>query len=290
MRRTTRIAAIAISMLAIRAARTRAQEPGGEADQPETAKQVQAEDTEAAAAEKTSWLPGGLSGNVAVYSDYSFRGISQTRRNPAIQGGLDWNHDSGAFLGFWGSPVDFSNASGAEHAYLESDWYGGYQGAIDKLSYKLSTTYYYYPGADTFSYWEFGGFTGYDLGVMSLSAGVIGSPDYFGSLGTGVYVPFGFAIPIGTVSCPFPGKEREHCFDLGFDANAGYTHTEAETFPDTQAPVFPTGHHYWDYNAGMTWTFPFHLRLDFRFVGTDEQDLADNAGGNRFIFGAKYLF
>jgi uncharacterized protein (TIGR02001 family) len=283
MRITTRIASIVFSALAIYATQVWAQgeqEPGGEAEQPETASQVKAEDK--TAEEKTSWLPGGLSGNVAVYSDYSFRGISQTRRNAAIQGGVDWNHDSGLFVGFWGSPVDFSNASGTRHAYMESDWYGGYQGAIDNFSYKLSTTYFYYPGADTFSYWEFGAFAGYDLGFTSLSTGVIGSPDYFGSLGTGFYIPAGFAIPVGTISCPFPGKEWEHCFDLAFDANGGYTHSEVQIFTGT--------HHYWDYNAGMTWAFPFNLKLDFRFVGTDEDDLADNAGGNRFIFGAKYSF
>jgi hypothetical protein len=188
MRTTTRIASIVFSLVAIHATHIWAQEPGGEADQTDTAKQVEAED---AGAKKTGWLPGGLSGNVAVYSDYSFRGISQTQRDAAIQGGVDWNHDSGLFVGFWGSPVDFTNASGTRNAYMESDWYGGFQGAIDSWSYKLSSTYFYYPGASTFDYWEFGAFTGYDLGFMSLSTGVIGSPDYFGSLGTGVYVPAG---------------------------------------------------------------------------------------------------
>jgi hypothetical protein len=97
---------------------------------------------------------------------------------------------------------------------------------------------------------------------MALSTGFIGSPDYFGSLGTGEYIPFGFAIPIGTVSCPFPGKEFENCFDLAFDANAGYTHSDVD--------LHRHAHHYWDYNAGMTWALPFNFKLDFRFVGTDQ--------------------
>ena len=274
MRTTTRIASIVVGLLAMHATQVWAQgeqEPGGEADQPETAKQVEAEDQ--AAEEKTSWLPGGLSGNVAIYTDYSFRGVSQTQRDMAIQGGIDWNHDSGVFLGTWASPVDFGDA------YLETDWYGGYAGAIDSFSYKLSTTYFYYPGADVFSYWEFGAFAGYDFGFTALSTGVIGSPDYFGTLGTGWYIPFGFAIPIGTVSCPFPGKEWENCFDLGFDANMGYTHTEENIFADQ---------HYFDYNAGVTMAMPFNLKLDFRFVGTDVKDVHDAA--NRFVFGAKYTF
>ncbi|MFN8640211.1 MAG: TorF family putative porin [Candidatus Binatia bacterium] len=283
MRTTTRILSIAIGLLAINTAQVRAQgeqEPGGQADQPETATEVKEEDT--AAAKNSGWLPGGLSGNVAVYSDYSFRGISQTNRNAAVQGGLDWNHDSGVFLGLWASPVDFTNASGTQNAYMESDWYGGYQGAFDSLAYKFSATYFYYPSASTFDYWEFAFFPSYDFGFASASTGVIGSPDYFGSLGTGFYLPFGFAIPIGTVSCPFPGKEWENCFDLSFDANAGYTHTQTQIFPNT--------HHYWDYNAGATAALPFNLKLDFRFVGTNQGDLSQNIGGNRFVFGAKYSF
>jgi hypothetical protein len=48
-----------------------AQEPGGEAEQLQTAEDVEAEKAEAAKEEKESWLPAGLSGNVAVYTDYS---------------------------------------------------------------------------------------------------------------------------------------------------------------------------------------------------------------------------
>ena len=90
MRTSTRIASIVFSVLAIYATHAWAQgegEPGGTADTAETAPEVKAED--AAAAKDTGWLPGGLSGNVAIYSDYSFRGISQTNRNAAIQGGID---------------------------------------------------------------------------------------------------------------------------------------------------------------------------------------------------------
>jgi uncharacterized protein (TIGR02001 family) len=275
MRTTTRIASFVCGLLAMHATQVWAQggeqEPGGEAERPETAKEIKAEDE--AAEEKTSWLPGGLSGNVAIYTDYSFRGVSQTQRDMAIQGGLDWNHDSGVFLGVWASPVDFGDA------YMESDWYGGYAGAIDNFSYKVSATYFYYPDADEFSYWEFGLFTGYDFGVTAVSAGVIGSPDYFGFLDTGFYVPVGFAIPIGTVKCPFPGSEWENCFDLAFDANAGYTHTDKDIFADQ---------HYFDYNAGLTMAMPFNLKLDFRFVGTDVKDVHD--ADNRFVFGAKYTF
>jgi len=272
MRHKGTAAAIGCLALALSAGMVLAQdeqEPGGEAERVDTAEQVKA--TEEAAEEKTSWMPGGFSGNIAYVTDYSFRGVSQTQRDMAVQGGIDWNHDSGVFLGGWASPVDFGGA------YLESDFYGGYQGALDEFSYKVSSTYFYYPGADQFSYWEFGLFTGYNFDVASVSAGVIGSPDYFGLLGTGWYIPVGFAVPIGTVKCPFEGAEN--CFDLSFDANGGYTHTEENIFADQ---------HYFDWNMGLVATLPFNLKLDFRYVDTDVKNVHD--AGARFVFAAKYAF
>jgi uncharacterized protein (TIGR02001 family) len=246
------------------------QEPGGEAERLGTAKEIKAEEEEVAADD--DWLPGGLSGNVSVYTDYSFRGVSQTGRDMALQGGIDWNHDSGVFVGLWGSSVDFGDA------YLEQDFYGGYAGAIDDFSYKVSATFFFYPGDQQFNYWEFGLFGGYDFGFMSASTGVIGSPDYFGTLDTGFYVPVGFAFPLPDVSCPFlPNAEK--CFQPTFDMNGGYTHTDRNIFADQ---------HYFDWNAGLVLALPFNMNLDFRYVGTDVKDVHD--AGNRFVFGAKYLF
>lgn len=236
-----------------------------------TAAEVKATEEAAEEAEKTSWLPGGLSGNVAVYTDYSFRGVSQTSRNMALQGGIDYNHDSGIFVGLWGSSTNF------DQTYLEQDFYGGYQGAIDDFSYKLVATFFFYPGDEKYNYWEFGAFSGYDFGVASVSAGFIGSPDYFGILDTGIYVPVGFAVPLPTIHCPW--ENGEDCFSPSFDANGGYTHADRNIFADQ---------HYFDWNAGLVLSMPFNLKLDFRYVDTDVKDVHD--AGARFVFGAKYLF
>ena len=270
------VGAIALVFSAGSVAAQQAEEPGGEAEKLGTAKEVKAEDAEAKEEASESWLPGGLSGNVAIVTDYSFRGVSQTGRGMAFQGGIDWNHDSGVFLGYWASSTNFGNT------YMENDFYGGYAGAIDDLSYKVSATFFFYPQDQQFNYWELGAFTGYDFGVASVSTGVIGSPDYFGTLGTGIYVPLGINVPIGTVTCPFPipGMEKK-CFDLSFDANGGYTHSENDIFTGTQ--------HYWDWNAGMVFALPFNMKLDFRYVGTDQADNVFDAG-NRFVFAAKYAF
>ena len=50
-----------------------------------------------------------VSGNVALVSDYRFRGISQTGEDAAIQGGFDASFDTGLYIGTWASSVDFGD-------------------------------------------------------------------------------------------------------------------------------------------------------------------------------------
>ncbi|HFD78791.1 MAG TPA: hypothetical protein ENK05_00175 [Gammaproteobacteria bacterium] len=85
-----------------------------------------------------------LSANLGVVSNYYFRGISQTDDKAAVQGGIDYNHESGLYVGTWLSNVDFG---GKENA--EVDLYAGYGGDIGDsgFSYDVGTIYYWYPGA-----------------------------------------------------------------------------------------------------------------------------------------------
>ena len=53
-----------------------------------------------------------FSGNVGLYSDYIFRGYTQTQNEPAIQGGFDVEHSSGLYAGTWASNVDWTTSGG----------------------------------------------------------------------------------------------------------------------------------------------------------------------------------
>ncbi|HEX2010314.1 MAG TPA: TorF family putative porin [Roseateles sp.] len=87
-----------------------------------------------------------ITGNVGLFSDYRFRGISQTGRQPAVQGGFDGAHRSGAYAGVWASNVSgnsYNNGAG-----LELDLYGGYKLALSQdLTLDLGALAYIYPGA-----------------------------------------------------------------------------------------------------------------------------------------------
>lgn len=93
----------------------------------------------------------GVTGSIALTSDYLFRGVSQTDQDPALQGGIEYAHDSGFYAGAWGSNVswlsdtvvvgdDISNS-------LELDAYLGYRGKAGEIvSYDVGVLTYYYPG------------------------------------------------------------------------------------------------------------------------------------------------
>ncbi len=85
-----------------------------------------------------------ITGNVGVFSDYRFRGISQTNKKPAIQGGIDFAHKSGIYLGNWNSNVDSELFSGAN---IEMDFYGGWKGSFGDFGVDVGALYYYYPGS-----------------------------------------------------------------------------------------------------------------------------------------------
>lgn len=90
-----------------------------------------------------------LTGNVGLYSQYIFRGLTQTNGDPALQGGLDYSHSSGLYAGMWMSNVSWLRDFGAysNGASLEMDFYGGYKGAISgDFGFDVGLLQYYYPG------------------------------------------------------------------------------------------------------------------------------------------------
>lgn len=83
--------------------------------------------------------------NVGAVTDYRYRGISQTRLKPALQGGVDYSHPSGIYLGAWASTIKWIKDVGGDSS-VEVDLYGGYKGEIAKgLAYDVGVLAYVYP-------------------------------------------------------------------------------------------------------------------------------------------------
>jgi uncharacterized protein (TIGR02001 family) len=91
-----------------------------------------------------------VTGNAAVVSDYNWRGISQSAGDPALQGGIDYAHESGFYVGAWGSNVDFGDCCDEN---VEVDLYTGFRGG-DAVTWDVGLIYYFYPGADDLDFPE----------------------------------------------------------------------------------------------------------------------------------------
>ncbi|AOA59643.1 TorF family putative porin [Acinetobacter larvae] len=101
---------------------------------------------------------GEVTGNIAVVSSYVFRGMTNSPENdnPSIQGGIEYSHPSGLYIGYWGSNLGYSLSKydAASEQYqgskaFENDINIGYRGKVnDDLSYTIGGSYYYYHQSD----------------------------------------------------------------------------------------------------------------------------------------------
>lgn len=88
-----------------------------------------------------------FTGNIGLASEYRYRGIAQTDGKPALQGGFDYAHTSGLYLGTWASNVSWlSDAGGGISNSLEWDLYGGFKRSAGDFAYEAGLLYYAYPG------------------------------------------------------------------------------------------------------------------------------------------------
>jgi uncharacterized protein (TIGR02001 family) len=93
-----------------------------------------------------------LSYNVGVTTDYRYRGISQTRFQPTLQGGADYADKSGFYIGAWASGIQWIKDTGTTVGVggvkggLELDLYAGYKGAVGDAAYDVGFLRYEYSG------------------------------------------------------------------------------------------------------------------------------------------------
>jgi uncharacterized protein (TIGR02001 family) len=135
-----------------------------------------------------------VSANLGLVSDYRFRGISQTDRDPAIQGGFDYTYNPASiYVGTWASNVADDGFAGAN---FEWDVYGGWRPTFGDFTLDAGVLYYAYPNSDpsqdTLEF-KLGGT--YDFGVVATSVTGFYSDDWFNT-GDAYRVELGASIPL----------------------------------------------------------------------------------------------
>ncbi|MBI1965976.1 MAG: hypothetical protein HYV99_00265 [Betaproteobacteria bacterium] len=223
--------------------------------------------------------PHTLTGNVGIFSQYIFRGLAQTDRDPAVQGGFDYSHSSGLYAGTWASNISWLQDSGAYTSGGSAEWdfYGGIKGSIGKsdFSYDAGLLYYYYrgttalgaPRADTLEAYG-------SLGWKWLSAKFSVSLDdktfaVRDSRGTW-YLDLTATVPLGEFSKPLEG--------LSFIAHYGrqkYSGTDARNvFGLSNDNLFS----YNDYKLGLSYALPKDFTIGAYYT--------DTSGANRLGYGS----
>ena len=217
--------------------------------------------------------PLTISGSAAIVSDYRFRGVSQTDRNLAVQGGITVAHDSGVYAGVWGSNLAGWGTFGG--ANMELDLIGGYKAKLaGNATLDVGLTWYMYPGgADKTDFAEpYAKLTG-TAGPATLTAGVAYAPR---QQAIGKWYDSGAAAAAGVYD--HPGAKDDNLYLWGDGALAlagtpitakahiGHSWGQDGLGPNATA-VAPTGS-YWDWSLGADATVR-NLTLTLSYVDTD---------------------
>lgn len=246
------------------------------------------------------FLGGNFSANVAIATDYTFRGISQSSGDPVVQGGIDWASDI-FYIGTWASTVDFNddifdpflNEEISDGSSIELDLYAGFTPTIGDFSLDFGVIYYLYPGApqgadDVFVPDVLTPETQLIADALGLNAGdaVVDFRDqnYTEIHGGGSYplgpVEIGFnltyspdyyfaagdvLIPDLSVSFPLGGSIPVAGSDLSFafSGNIGYL----AFLDDDRVAATDFFEDYWDFGVGVTATW-YGIDFDARFIDT----------------------
>ncbi|WP_165493947.1 TorF family putative porin [Acinetobacter sp. ANC 4178] len=151
------------------------------------------------AEESTETTPAiSVSGSMTMATDYRFRGVSMSNRDPSVQGALNFTHKSGAYLSLWASNADVGAGGN-----VEADFFVGYILPITEKSF-LDINYadVNYPGTIKEYHTDFSEFgVNYNhsdlmIGGDYFTAGVFYSPEFAFKSGTEIYLNTSYKFPV----------------------------------------------------------------------------------------------
>ena len=216
--------------------------------------------------EKEKWnapFGGSWTATFAAATDYSYRGISQTQRQVAVQPSFTYetptvspNVALSAYVGAWGSNVYFGNTN---PTIAEVDLIAGLRlkALNDKLTGDLGYIRYNYLGAPAdlfYDFNEFGLVLGYDFGVAQIQGAVRYSPNFFGNSGIAWY-------KWGQVTVPIPYTFNEN---FAFKLYGAVGNQYVERFTN-----YGIGNNnYWDWQIGFTATV-YGIDLTIAYIDTN---------------------
>lgn len=200
-----------------------------------------------------------VTSTITLASDYDFRGITQTARDPALQASLDWTTESGFYLGAWASNVDFGKAADAD---AEIDVYAGLRGNFsDDLSYDIGAVQYIYnPGGDKVDFTE----TYASLTYKAVSAKLWYAWDFSNTGKDATYVELNGSVPLPN--------------DFSLALHGGYSSGD-----------YWKGTEYFDYSVGVSKSVG-NFALTLKWVDGSDLQSAQKTPDDVFTSENKFVF
>lgn len=194
-----------------------------------------------------------VTGSAAVVSDYRFRGISQSDKRFALQGGLTVTHESGFYVSTWGSSIDDYVAAGSDQ---ELDLIAGYSRTFGAATVDVGVLYYYYPGSG-----------GANTDFVEPYASIKGTFGPATAKLSAAYAPKSRALSVDG------GLTREDNLYVAGDIAASVPNTPlgvSAHLGHSFGPSYLTiGDEYTDWSVGATYTWS-HLTFGVSYVDTDK--------------------
>jgi uncharacterized protein (TIGR02001 family) len=226
-----------------------------------------------------------LTFNIGVVSDYRYRGITQTKFKPALQGGADYSNGP-FYAGTWLSTIKWVKDSGGGNggdAPAEWDLYGGVKGDVikDALTYDVGVLAYVYLGEKF-----------HDIGLANPDTG-----EFYGALTYGVIT--GKVSISATPLFGVPKSKGSQYYDLSanFDLGSGFTLTPHAGYQNITGSFAKTNNaSYSDYSVTLGKDFGGGFTGSLAVIATDADKVYYTTSTGKFtgrtgvVVGAKYSF
>ena len=217
-----------------------------------------------------------VSYNIGLFSQYIFRGYTQTHQDPALQGGIDIEHSSGFYAGAWGSNISWLKED-TWQAYdnggsVELDLYAGYASEIGEtgVSYDVGILQYLYPGEVAAGYakantTEVHASLGY--GWLDAAVHVVTSKDAWTWGGDGRGGPSAKGTAYYEINAEIPvGELVGHKYLSGV---TGILHYGYQNFVGSNEVYNNNADSYGDWKAGFNKSFDNGVDIGYYYTGTD---------------------
>ena len=209
-----------------------------------------------------------ITANVTITSDYRYRGITQSNYKPAIQGGFDYAHESGLYVGNWNSSISWiSDGNPGTSAPLEMNFYGGFKKELIAKGFAsdIGVLQYYYPttgfkssymlnpnsteiyAAQNFTFGPISGFVKFSYALTTL----FGTPNSQGSFYPDLTVNYDTGI-----------------WGITANGHIGYQYVAGQPNSSNMGQSIPNIS-YTDWKLGLTKDFGGGLALSASFISTN---------------------